>query len=75
MDDKHIPGAYIERGEVVDVDESGYTVRSYDRIGVTAYNMSAYGNGMFSKGDTVYFFMFPDGNGLIISKTAVMEGR
>lgn len=63
-------GAKIERGEVIAVHTSGetdfrYDVKSIDRPGVTAYGMAA-ARGSYGEGAYVYFFLFEDGNGLIL---------
>lgn len=58
-------GANIERGKIKTVNDGKYTVASYDRPGVTAWELEAM-NGTYTVGDTVYFFVFEDGKGLIV---------
>lgn len=59
--------AEIERGTVTTT-EGGYRVASMDRPGIVTPPISAIGDKTYSTGDSVYFFLFPDGNGKIISK-------
>ena len=58
-------GARIERGRIAAAEDGQYTVESCDRPGVTAWDLEAMG-GNYTVGDTVYFFMFEDGKGLVI---------
>lgn len=58
-------GARIERGSIKEVSNGTYTVESYDRPGVTGWGLASTGD-IYTAGDTVYFFLFPDGKGLVI---------
>ena len=59
-------GAEIERGIITEADDGKYTVSSYDRPGVTAWEMEPIGEETYQTGDGVYFFLFPDGKGRIL---------
>lgn len=61
-------GAVIERGKILRADESGYTVASLDREGIESPPIGALGDTTYTVGDTVYFFLFRDGTGKIVSK-------
>ena len=59
----------IERGRIMEVTEEGYRVTSYDRDGIiTPPIQVAGGDAVFTEGDRVYYFVFPDGTGKIICK-------
>lgn len=58
-------GAYIERGKITAIEENTYTVESYDRPGVTAWELKSMTDGLHV-GDGVYFFVFRDGSGLVM---------
>lgn len=60
-------GAQIERGIVVAARDSQYSVKSYTRPGIITPLMKSSVSGL-EVGNQVYFFMFPDGDGLIIAK-------
>ena len=62
-------GALIERGLVTKETESGYVVESCDRRGVVSPPIAGINNEMYSAGDRVFFFLFDDGDGLIVRKT------
>ena len=59
-------GAIIERGEVLTEESGAYTVKSYDRDGVTTPPIKAIADS-FDVGDRVFFFLFRDGSGRILS--------
>lgn len=59
-------GAVIERGRIVSTD-GGYTVASLDREGIVSPPILSIDAKTYSTGDMVYFFLFNDGNGKIIS--------
>ena len=61
-------GALIERGLVTKATESGYVVESSDRKGVVSPPITGITNEIYSAGDRVFFFLFDDGDGLIIRK-------
>ena len=63
--DKH--GAWIERGIVSEVCESGYKVKSYSREGITTPAIPAASGAAYTVGDRVYFFLFDDGHGIILA--------
>lgn len=56
----------IERGSIKAVSGDGYSVSSYDRIGIETPPIKAIDNKTYSVGDKVYFFYFNDGTGKII---------
>lgn len=58
-------GACIERGKITAIKENTYTVESYDRPGVTAWELESMTDGLHV-GDRVYFFVFQDGSGLVM---------
>lgn len=59
--------ANIERGYILDVAaDGGYTVASYDRAGIETPPIQPINNSTYTKGDMVYFFLFPDGTGKIL---------
>lgn len=60
-------GAVIERGTITAADGGTYTVESIDRPGVTAWELESTDPNI-AVGDTVYFFVFWDGKGLVIRK-------
>ena len=60
-------GAIIERGQITAISGNTYTVESYDRPGVTAWELKSLEQS-HNVGDRVYFFVFQDGGGLVIRK-------
>lgn len=73
--------AGIERGIVKSVEGEQYTVESLDRKGITTPKLKLIDHGYIelsgvkypvkhdiAAGDTVYFILWPDGDGAIISK-------
>lgn len=76
--EKEYYGAPIERGTIVSIDGDRYRVASYSRDGVRSLPMKAIidfdtdYDGVpirrYGIGDRVYFFMFDDGNGMILGK-------
>ena len=60
--------AMIERGAVVDDADGKYIVASLDREGIETPPLGALNDETYDAGDLVYFFMFDDGTGKIISK-------
>lgn len=61
-------GATIERGYIAGAESSGYIVKSYDRDGIESPPMTPIDNESYTKGDKVYFFLFPDGTGKILCR-------
>ncbi len=59
-------GAAIERGRIESAADAIYTVSSYDREGITTPPIRSIDGHLFTVGDTVYFFLFPDGTGKIL---------
>lgn len=59
-------GASIERGTVKTAEETGYTVASFDREGIVSPPITGIDDTTYTVGDTVYFFLFPDGTGRIL---------
>jgi hypothetical protein len=62
------PGAVIERGTVLSETDGMYTVASVTRPGVETLPLEALPGASFAAGDSVYFFAFPDGRGVILKK-------
>lgn len=60
-------GAMMERGEIAEKTDEGYRVKSYDRDGVVTAALPAMDGKTFGIGQKVYFFMFPDGSGLVVA--------
>lgn len=60
-------GAVIEQGRVIAPEGGGYRVESLSRPGIRTLPLQAAHGEVFSPGDLVYFFMFRDGRGMIIS--------
>lgn len=59
----------IERGEILTVEQSGYTIASYSRDGITTPPLKALMDGKtYSVGDKVSYFIFSDGTGRVIDK-------
>ena len=61
-------GAMIERGEIMTAEDGIYTVRSYGRDGLTTPGIPAMGEDTYTTGEKVYFFLFGDGNGMILHR-------
>ncbi len=62
-------GAVIERGKIESAKDAAYTVSSYDREGIVTPPIRAIDGHSYAVGDTVYFFLFPDGTGKILCGT------
>lgn len=64
--------AAIERGRIIDARDGAFKVSSYARGGVISRYLHTLQSGLetepFGVGDEVYFFMFPDGRGLILAR-------
>ena len=57
----------IERGRVTVADSSGYIVESLDRAGMLSPPLIPVNEeATYTVGDTVFFFLFPDGTGRIL---------
>lgn len=62
-------GAPLERGVIEKIENGKYRVSSITRDGIKSLPMRALSAGdAFSVGDIVYFFLFSDGNGIILTK-------
>lgn len=61
-------GAVIERGIIQSATDEGYTVESLDRRGIVTPPIPAIHDESYTVGNTVYFFLFRDGTGRIISR-------
>lgn len=59
-------GATIERGIITGTEDGEYTVKSFDRDGIESPPLAPLDNESYTKGDRVYFFLFPDGTGKIL---------
>lgn len=60
--------AMIERGEVVAEAGGKYIVTSLDREGIETQPLEALTDDVYGAGAQVYFFVFGDGTGKIISR-------
>lgn len=60
-------GALIERGRVVSASDGLYVLCSLTRDGITTPGIPALNGNTYETGDTVYFFVFPDGHGGIVA--------
>lgn len=60
-------GAHVERGIVKEVADGGYRVDSYTRDGIVTPALPALPGAAFEVGNRVYYVMFDDGCGLILS--------
>lgn len=73
MEKDKMCGAAVERGRITEVTETGsgtaYTVESIDRPGAVTLTIPAMGDRL-AAGDVVYFSLFPDGTGIILSGLA-----
>lgn len=67
MDEKRAAAADIERGQITAAEDGKYRVESYSRDGLTTPPIPAVGEGVYSVGDRVYFFLFDDGHGAILA--------
>lgn len=66
---EEIYGAPIERGAIDSIQGGRYRIKSLSRDGVVSLPIKAINNSdTYSIGDQVYFFMFDDGDGLILAK-------
>lgn len=64
-----LSGALIERGAIEKIEAGGYRVESITRPGISTPALKSLVAGeTLVPGDQVYFFLFPDGDGLIIAK-------
>lgn len=64
-------GAMVERGVIVGSDGAGYSVRSLDRDGIITPGLKVLScrryTPQYAAGTLVYFFVFPDGRGMILT--------
>lgn len=60
-------GAPVERGIILEATGAGYKVQSLTRDGITSPDIPAIGTNTFSVGDKVFFFLFDDGGGGVLS--------
>lgn len=66
---ENIYGAVVERGKIIAEEDGKYRVESITRDGITSLPLKPMGTEeTYMVDDLVYFFMFPDGDGLIIKK-------
>ena len=61
-------GAFLERGVVEKIEDGRYRVASITRDGIRSLPMRTLWEESISVGDIVYFFSFPDGDGIILTK-------
>lgn len=67
--EKEQNGAFIERGRIQTAENGRYRVQSVSRDGITTPPIGALlPEEEYSPGQLVYFFLFPDGDGLILTK-------
>lgn len=62
-------GAPLERGVIEQIKDQKYTVASISRKGITSPPIPSAAKDTLSIGDLVFFFLFDDGDGLILAKT------
>ncbi len=66
---EEIYGALLERGAIDSIQDRRYRVKSFSRDGVVSPPIKAINDSdAYSIGDKVYFFMFDDGDGMILAK-------
>ena len=64
-----IYGATLERGVIEEIENGKYTVSSLTRDGIISMPIKAInGEDTYSVGDKVYFFLFDDGDGLVLTR-------
>lgn len=61
-------GACLERGKILSAAEGGYTVASLDRDGIESPPIPSLDGTIYTVADTVYFFLFRDGTGIILGR-------
>lgn len=62
-------GAALERGVIEKIENGKYRVSSLTRDGIASMPIKSINEtDTYSIGDKVYFFLFDDGDGLILSK-------
>lgn len=62
-------GAPLERGVIETIEDGKYRVASLTRDGIRSMPIrSANSEDAFALGDRVYFFLFEDGDGLILAR-------
>lgn len=61
-------GAALERGRVVNIENGKYRVESLDRPGLSSTPMKIFSGETLTKGDSVFFYLFADGDGIILCK-------
>ena len=66
-------GAALERGVVETIESGGYRVASMTRRGIRTPVIKSLETGL-KVGDRVYFFLFPDGDGVILAKMGTLGG-
>ena len=62
-----MPGAKIERGRILARESEGYIIASIDRPGIQSGPIQPITDESYTVGQTVYFFLFPDGTGFVLS--------
>lgn len=68
MNNEHY-GASLERGVIESIQDGKYRVASLTRDGISSMPIRpVHGEDVYQVGDRVYFFLFGDGDGLILSK-------
>lgn len=60
-------GARIERGIITNITDNGYSIKNLTRYSLDAENIPAQPGIKPKVGDRVYFFLFGDGQGLILA--------
>lgn len=61
-------GALLERGTVTEIENGRYRVASGSRSGITSPPLAGMQDAEYQIGDKVLFFLFDDGDGLILTK-------
>lgn len=61
-------GSALERGRVVGIENEKYRVESLDRPGLKSKAMKVFSGETLTEGDSVFFYLFADGDGIILCK-------
>lgn len=61
-------GAAIERGRVMQITDEGVRIASFCREGIVTPPLPVFRDVTISVDDTVYFFLFEDGAGMILAQ-------
>lgn len=65
---ERLHGAALERGRVTKIENGKYRVESLDRPGLKSTAMKVFSGETLTEGDSVFFYLFADGDGIILCK-------